>query len=1000
MLPMASNPTADLTTSPEATASLNACLDILARVRKAQADSVSIISVLRNCVVEGVGCGPGTACSGVQPMKSPTSVETINRTLVRLRVTEVKLSALQPELWESAKTAVVQVRALLQSSSTVPAGAVRFGDINMKQHVDKFDRISKTLEQCGSLAQLQREAVQSLYAQLRKLAAQSPAGVPRCGYPPFNILDAVQTGKAIPCVEVRQTDAGEEVVRFVQQLEDLMLNKQQVFDYLEAALRDAYGHFPTSVPTLGGHCSRQYGDGLNIFPSDQFVSVSSDSADGNDAASCTQPELGSCGGTQCGSSEHSAAAGSGGGDGCFNIYSVVSTGRRDQHASNDLDSCATGESMEQRTSTDMNRNRLCSRRQEYPSGQDVDHVMENAYLRCLLEAKDRLITDLQKSIFGAVDPYIYKRSAGTITVPPPLSPPHQFGPAAPPDEILVGRSGGDSSGDVNIRACGLPHTIDGQVLRDKLEEVVEIGFNLRAGLIALREEGQRWRHIAQGFQEENELWREGGTMVRKFRGTQERRSGLSGPSIAHEGGRRVLTSRVEGKAEAGLGSLPPKCPKRSTLNGVGKNSIGDGANVVNRMPRSEIVTSTSAVSAVADGSLPASEQAGNPPSVSVTVGSKPSCVRDSGEGGGAPRSAKAMLVVDSVDVRKKMPASERGPTSGPLLTRPLKVSGNTVGTGPCHSSLSSFERTNSGRAPQFQLPSLEDTPGGSLSMGGVAGTGDAATYIEKILISAQSCLVSVGCSNGDDMSSPYSRTDSFGIPQFHCNSPQARPSTPPSETTSPAGLYCDSPLEEPLFKEPRLSEGGDGIGVKPVTTLSNGATACGVTATVDTVCNSDDNTLALSSFSPPSLLLEFPSESALPPMEDVDCSSGTEGVLPQSTVHQSMLRELRSQLLLLQSKHAGVLRQRKILRQNREQVAALLQRPDISNVKTTTDSSSLISGDMRYQVEKLLTRLDAAQESVCKREVELEKRVEAVRQYISSLRERSVSFVQELRASS
>ncbi|RNF15420.1 uncharacterized protein Tco025E_05580 [Trypanosoma conorhini] len=1065
--------------------SLRHCLDLLVRVQKTQAESVTLLSALRERLFP-------TVKRGDEPRRLPAvALDDLDREVVRLRIFEVKHSGLNPKLSEAIESVLLPFQSCFREG---PEESVGGGASGMCW--EPCGRVASLREQLMGLAQLQEEAINALGTQLSELFAPSSVkGGTLYYYPALTTAeDAEEQGGT------REPRPHAAALRFLEQLEDVMASKQHIVVCLAVALREIYDPVAPAAASyfeaLPGAAGRGGGgDGLNVFirgdPAAARVSVSL-SPPSTLRPSCSAPREESPRsptGERCGRALERLLRGgqvqecrrrrSGSSPepvdvdvevspspkslGCEMVAVKPACGeplqaernsyiylrpsceseaspRSGNPRSPSLCTAETGEAsvtpppplarcLEKRTQEEQLQLSLDARpslRQrdggaagdpdahdasQSPSaatpsqlvGSDVHGnatpsqepgpneptpavAAENARLLRLLEAKDRLIIGMQERLLGSVPLLVERLAASNASsgsscscrsqCPSTHADSADEGPPPPPPQR---RSASTST-------CG-PEIVDrveaapnagrsedsGEIalLKDRLAARMEDNHQLRAALTEMKEERRRWRRAARELKGENEAWR------KRERAARARCEQLEEDIIFLK--KRLLTS--EGALMLGSAAATPVAHSEVPLL---RTSASHHRSAEVNSKRANRDTGDYASPYEAGGllasptrsrsrTLPPPLQDEVPvPHTSASLQEKRNQLlaklgRRTGAGTlphaktTSPESEEPMVVVSPLTEERLPAGGGAAPTTPPPPAGSFSASPGAV-------------RIDRRLSPEYQSPQAEHVGGGRLS------TAD----VNRILASARGVLRSVdaarnghrgeifpvpaSCASSDSM---WSDCDSASSGDRHC------------ERGGGAARYTTAPAEQALLPPPRRS-------ISPCSSLSYSSARKRARRPPRQWEQRETHTVhaaeprAAASSSPP---LSLSPPSPVPRRKGgrgkATPSPGAQGsTKPRPpTARETLMLELRDQLHLLQTQHAGVLTQEEQLQLKRMQVVAAIQRQSDG----VGGSSSATAGRKRLALKALLERLDVTQERVQRNEARLREYVEIVKRQLNTL---------------
>ncbi|EKF38094.1 hypothetical protein MOQ_001701 [Trypanosoma cruzi marinkellei] len=208
---------------------LRRCLDLLVRVQKTQSESVTMLTSLRERLF------PTSKREG-GPIHTPVvALDDVDREVLRLRILELKQSGLNPKLSESIDSALLPFQSCLRQESERTATASVTGEVS-EVLWGPCNRVASLRDQFMGLAQLQEEAMRSLGLQLSELFAANAAKSGSLYYYPAVIEKTDGDGTH----GTRKRGPHDAVLRFLEQLEDVMASKQHIVLSLAMALREIY----------------------------------------------------------------------------------------------------------------------------------------------------------------------------------------------------------------------------------------------------------------------------------------------------------------------------------------------------------------------------------------------------------------------------------------------------------------------------------------------------------------------------------------------------------------------------------------------------------------------------------------------------------------------------------------------------------------------------------------------------------------------------------------
>ncbi|PWU87052.1 hypothetical protein C4B63_102g75 [Trypanosoma cruzi] len=237
---------------------LRRCLDLLVRAQRTQSESVTMLTTLRERLFPTPRRGGG-------PLHTPVvALDDVDREVLRLRILELKHSGLNPKLSESIDSALLPFQSCLRHESERSATASETDGVS-EALWEPCNRVASLREQFMGLAQLQEEAMQSLGMQLSELFAATAAKSGSLYYYPA----VIETNDGDGTHGTRERGPHDAVLRFLEQLEDVMASKQHIVLCLAMALREIYDSVaPTSALSLGVlpvATSRGKGEALCVF---------------------------------------------------------------------------------------------------------------------------------------------------------------------------------------------------------------------------------------------------------------------------------------------------------------------------------------------------------------------------------------------------------------------------------------------------------------------------------------------------------------------------------------------------------------------------------------------------------------------------------------------------------------------------------------------------------------------------------------------------------------
>ncbi|EAN93441.1 hypothetical protein C3747_99g172 [Trypanosoma cruzi] len=237
---------------------LRRCLDLLVRAQRTQSESVTMLTTLRERLFPTPRRGGG-------PLHTPVvALDDVDREVLRLRILELKHSGLNPKLSESIDSALLPFQSCLRQESGRSAAASETGGVS-EALWEPCNRVASLREQFMGLAQLQEEAMQSLGMQLSELFAATAAKSGSLYYYPA----VIETNDGDGTHGTRERGPHDAVLRFLEQLEDVMASKQHIVLCLAMVLREIYDSVaPTSALSLGVlpvATSRGKGEALCVF---------------------------------------------------------------------------------------------------------------------------------------------------------------------------------------------------------------------------------------------------------------------------------------------------------------------------------------------------------------------------------------------------------------------------------------------------------------------------------------------------------------------------------------------------------------------------------------------------------------------------------------------------------------------------------------------------------------------------------------------------------------
>nr|CCC93336.1 conserved hypothetical protein [Trypanosoma congolense IL3000] len=952
--------------SAKATRRLDICLDFLARARKAQEDSISTVSLLHRSIRLGGNPGVDSFLADEMPVNIAAETQIIDRMLVRLRITEVKLTALQPELWESAKGVVYQHFASLRGVAGIE-GVTWIEGSCMAHEVEPSNKIWGILEQCDKLAQLQREAVQSLYTKLHGNVTQLNKGK-------LHFYDHLFDRDMLGCEQVfcgKQYDlcVGHDVRMFVEQLEDLMRCKQRVFNHLEVTLRGILGlplHPFTYAPDGNDSADDKYPDTQCGSPADTIASVSSESTDECEFSLLTCPEL--CPGGSAGPSlmSGSTVAANPVDGGTLFGCGIGSLGQ---------DGCKVGNSDGEITKEGGRTNVILDALpgwaehqipgDERRAAQMMECVAEDVYICSLLEANDRVISDIQEHMLSAINSCVSLSPTGDGDVSF-IFPSSSLNPERPTVMKNLSHCSGDANVVEHSATGGDTARTLGNIIRDKLNELIEISFKLRANFIMLNEEKHRWRQVAEGFQEENMLWMAKEVEMREF-------------CSVSEGSKRITLHDQRGKGTSDVNPSSTSIEVEAVCCDVKSKSCG---YVMDRATEA-LQASDAALTVGCTAVQPSTSVGVAPRNIATASLERGSSKTFTGDEEGNERRIQQRLhsstMLQSGEIHSMEPPLRRSLKYNDTRIKPRTPRSRWVQTECSLSPPSPLNTGDGGKSCENNYDRSEDVEAGSRkpAEGGLV-VASAGQHVAETLTKAGECLTNSEDVGADQDESPSSGLISHSFLQPAWSPPHATGNL--SDVTSPICVHED-PLPA-IAQEKKRDHADECMSDKgcdaPAETCAFPETP-GNNAAVDVSLNVGETNCELLSFSPSVSPNRIFSETTMPEFGLV-----MNAPEPQPAISRElMLRELRERLVLLQSSHSRTVRQKNILQLKRRRGTVLLQ---LECVNGTTGAGT---SELKGQSVQLLARMDSVQRNMSKRESDLGNSVDASEQYTTQM-ERNV----------
>ncbi|RNF09782.1 hypothetical protein TraAM80_01915 [Trypanosoma rangeli] len=1069
--------------------SLRQCLDLLVRVQKTQAESVTLLTTLRERLFPTLKHGD-EAC---HPPAVP--FDDVDREVVRLRIFEVKHSGLNPRLSESIESILLPFQSCFRQGleGTAAGGGGGVGSSGVL--LESCGRVASLREQFMGLAQLQEEAINALGTQLAQLFALPSAKNNTVYHYPVSTM--AEDG-AEPCGsrEPRPHDAA---LRFLEQLEDVMTSKQHIVVFLAMALRKIYDPLtPTAASSFEALPASTDG-GFDVLQRD-------DAAGGRVSVSLSPPSTlrPSCSAPREASLQSPTAEGCGRSlERLLHTYHMQECRRSNSHESPDVElspspkSCgwemvpnksACGEPpqeerqsyillqpacdgdvspqsanprspslctagmgevcaspppplarcLEEQTKARlqlflnahrslrhthdtgggefvnddasqsppalqlsqfvdseaaMNENRAPSK-ERGPMEFTSNIAAENARLLRLLEAKDSLIMGMQERLLGSVPLLVERLASGVCSSingscrsrcssthgdsaderpSSPLQPTHTASTSTCDEEIE-----GRVEKTPNAGRCDDVNEI--QLLKDRLAARMEDNHHLRAALTDMKEERQRWKRAARELKEENQVWRERERAARtRCEQLEENILFLKKRLLTSEG---ALVLSNTAAASVTHSEVPLLSTSSSHHHGAELNLNSDNRDTRGRLPRNEAGGLASPARS-RSRTLPPPLHEVAVPHTSVSLQEKRNEVlaklgRHAEEGTlpqagpSFPECEEPMVVVSPL-TDERVPPGGGGDGGAAPTTSPAPATSFSSSPGAV--------RIDRRLSPEYQSPQAEHVGGGG-GEGPVRARLSTAD-VNRILASARGLLKSVALTRNDHRGEmfPVPASASSGSTWSDCDSASSGDDHDERHGSGAAARCTIASAEKQLPPTQRRS-------ISPCSSLSYSSARKRAQQPLRHWKQRETNTVNVVEPRTPASSLPSPS----PPLRQ-SRHKGAKATTTQSpeekrstrprprTAREALMQELRDQLHLLRTQHAGVLAQAEQLQLKRRQVVAAIQHQS----NEMSGSSPKMTGKKRLALTALLKRFDATQERVQQSEARLREYVEIVKRQLRTL---------------
>ncbi|ESL09516.1 hypothetical protein TRSC58_02761 [Trypanosoma rangeli SC58] len=1070
--------------------SLRQCLDLLVQVQKTQGESVALLTTLRERLFPTLKHGDETCHT------SAVAFDDVDREVVRLRIFEVKHSGLNPRLSESIESVLLPFQSCfrLGLEGTAAGGGGGVGGSGVLW--ESCSRVASLREQFMDLAQLQEEAINALGTQLSELFALPSVKSNTLYYYP--VVTTAEDG-AEPCGSREPRPHGS-VLRFLEQLADVMTSKQHIVVFLAMALRDIYDPVATTAASSFEALPASTDGGFYVLQKDGAagarVSVSL-SPPSTLRPSCSDPREASlqsltaegCGRSlerllhtchmqecrrsnshespdvelspsptssgwemvpnkpACGEplqeerqsyillqpacdddvSPHSANPRSpslcteGVGEVCvppppplarclekrakgqLQLFLNAHRSLRHTHSTGegefvDDDASQSPPALQHSQFVDseaaMNESEAPSQ-ERGPMEFTSNIAAENARLLRLLEAKDSLIMGMQERLLGSV-PLLVERLASSVcnsiggscrsrcssthgdsADERPSSPPHP-----PTRTASTSTCGGEIEGCVEKAAnVGRSDDVDEiQLLKDRLAARMEDNHHLRAALTNMKEERQRWKRAARELKEDNQVWREREQAARtRCEQLEENILFLKKRLLTSEGALALNNTAATFVMHS---EVPLLSTSSSHHHGAELNLNSNNRETRGSLPRNEAGGLASPARS-RSRTLPPPLPEVAVPHTSVSLREKRNEVlaklgRHTQEGT-LPQAAPSFpeceepMVVVSPLTDERVPSGGGGdggaaPTTPPAPTTSFSSSPGAV-------------RIDRRLSPEYQSPQVEHVGGGGGE--GAVRTRLSTADVNRILAGAHGLLRSVALTRNDHCGEmfPMPASTSSGSTWSDCDSASSGDDHDEHHGSGAAARCTVASAEKELPPPQRRS-------ISPCSSLSYSSARKRAqrplrhwkqraTNTVDVV-EPRAPASSLPSPSPPVRQSRHKGEKATTTQSPEEKSS----TKPRPrTARETLMQELRDQLHVLRTQHAGVLAQAEQLQLKRRQVVAAIQHQS----NGASGGSPKMTGKKRLALTALLERFDATQERVQRSEARLREYVEIVKRQLRTL---------------